>query len=103
MLAYLLGFCLLATVPEDAANKQAHEALIAWETGKDFIGLTEKELLAKLGEPTSKKPGLWEYWQPLGPGAHSFRWVRVVRFQNGKVGSAAMQERGVGCILIMPK
>jgi hypothetical protein len=75
----------------------------AWQSGKRFIGLTEKELVRELGEPTSRKPGVWEYWKRLGPGFHSHQWVRVVRFDGGRVTAAPIEMRPVGCIIVEPR
>jgi hypothetical protein len=104
MTPLLCGALLFAGGVEDAARLAALRAAAeAWHAGKRFIGLTEKELVRELGEPTSKKPGVWEYWRRLGPGFHSFQPVRVVRFAEGRVTSAAIEMRPVGCIIVEPR
>ena len=72
------------------------------------VGLRKNPLLSsgvlQLGEPTAKRDGVWEYAEPLGAGFHSFRHVRVIRFdESGRVGTAAMEQRGVGCIIVEPR
>jgi hypothetical protein len=74
--------------------------LEAFVAGKHLVGLTPQEVLCRLGEPARREAGAWEYPEPLGPGAHAFRVVRVVRFAGGKVVAAPQEERPVGCILI---
>jgi len=92
-------------VPKNVADhflkeRDKHEALIqAAVSGSEYVGLTEKEVLDTLGKPTSMEPGVWEYWR-LSPGAHSFIPVRVVRFKDGRVISAAVHMKGVGCIIV---
>jgi len=104
MLTVLFNLCLFLSAKEDTLRVMAlRDAAEVWHTGQVFVGLPEQGISRRLGEPTSKKALVWEYWQPLGPGAHSFRWVRVVRFRDGKAVAAAMEERGVGCILVEPK
>jgi hypothetical protein len=75
----------------------------AAESGKAYLGLTEKELIGALGQPTSRRPGVWEYWDRLGPGFNSHQRVRVVRFARGRVTSAAVEWRPVGCIIVEPR
>ena len=77
-------------------RKQVEE----WATGKALVGMTEQELVRRLGEPTSKKDGVWEYRQPLGPGFHEFVYKRVVRFKDGKAIAAPEVRAPVGCIIV---
>jgi len=68
-------------------------------SGKAYLGLTEKELLQRLGEPTSQKGHTWHYADPFKVPALSglaYRSERVVEFQNGRVVSAAMRRHCVG-------
>lgn len=80
-----------------ALQEKAPQIIDAWLSGKDFIGLSEKEIIQRLGKPSSKQPGVWEYqdWN-LGPGYHSFIRVRVIGFKDGRVVSAPLKMRGVG-------
>ena len=67
-------------------------------SGKAYVGLSEKEILRSLGEPTDKRNGVWEYGSrvPRSPGYHSFAWMRVVRFKNGRVVSAEYEPVFIG-------
>jgi hypothetical protein len=95
---------MLALGPGEAADLPRLLAQVeAWDSGATFLGLSEKEVVRRLGQPTSRRPGVWEYWAPLGPGCHTHREVRVVRFTAGRVISAAVELRGVGCIIVERK
>jgi len=101
LLALVVGFQALA--PGDEIERaRLSQALHDWDTGKPYLGLSEKEVLDKLGKPTSTKPGVWEYRERHVPD-YLFVWVRVVRFKEGKVVSAAREERPVGCIYYGPR
>jgi hypothetical protein len=58
-------------------------------------------VVGALGQPTSRRPSVWECWHPQGPGLHQP--VRVVRLAEGRVTSAAVEWRPVGCIIMMPR
>jgi hypothetical protein len=104
MIFVLYGALIIAPANDAAEVARVRALVAAWESGKDFVGLSEKEVLRKLGEPTAKREGAWEYWERLGPGFHSFQHVRVVRFdESGRVKTAAMEQRGVGCIIVEPR
>src|SRR6185436_13006821 len=67
-----------------------------------LTGRSESEVLASKGEPSVKKPEAWIYRQRLGPGAHSFRYLWVVKFRRGRVVEVEERREAVGCILIPP-
>jgi len=71
--------------------------LKAWEQGTPLVGLTEKELLRKLGEPTSREDGAWYYHGRLHLRAGLIE-LRTVRFAKGRVASAPLTLTPVGCI-----
>jgi hypothetical protein len=71
--------------------------LKAWEQGTPLVGLTEKELLRKLGEPTSKEDGVWYYNGRLRLRAGLME-LRTVHFARGRVVSAPLTLVPIGCI-----
>jgi len=100
----LLCVLVLGGAADAAEAARARALADAWCSGKPYIGLSADEVVRTLGQPTVRRADAWEYAQPLGPGAHSVRLVRVVRFgDDGRVKSAAIEERGVGCILVEPR
>jgi hypothetical protein len=104
MTPLLCAVLMLAGGVDDTGEAaRALRQLEAWHAGKEYIGLSEADVLCRLGPPSARRPGAWEYREPLGPGAHSFVLVRVVRFRDGRVVAAALEERPVGCILIEPR
>ncbi len=104
MMPLLYGALLLACGVDDTARLgPLRVAMADWHTGKRYVGLTEKELVRQLGEPASRRPGVWEYWDRLGPGFHSHRRVRVVTFHGGRVTAAPVEMRPVGCIIVEPR
>lgn len=69
---------------------------------RDLVGLTPSELEARRGAPSRRLRARWEYAKRLGPGAHSFQAVLVVRFARGRVREASWERRAVGCIVVPP-
>jgi hypothetical protein len=68
-------------------------------SGKAYLGRTEKELLQRLGEPTSKQGNIWTYAEPFKVPALSglaYQAERVVEFKDGRVVSAPLRQRCVG-------
>jgi hypothetical protein len=90
----------LGRTEQETELQRVVRALEAWEKGVEFVGLTEQQLRQRLGNPTSVEAGVWYYREPLGPGCRSFVRQRVVRFANGKVVSAKLEQRPSGCIII---
>jgi hypothetical protein len=55
------------------------------DQGVEYIGLTEAQVLKKLGKPDRKEKDTWEYGSWHG---HVHEEIRTVQFKNGKVVSA---------------
>jgi hypothetical protein len=67
---------------------------------QESVGLSEREILDRWGEPTSRASDAWRYEQRLGPGAHSFKTVVVLHFAAGTVERVTTEEKPVGCIIV---
>jgi hypothetical protein len=87
--------CLSLMVYSDL---EAIEAIFR-EEGVAYVGLTEAEVLKKLGAPTAKEKDVWEYREPLRGipgGCIDHRVLRRIQFEKGKVVSAARIREGIG-------
>ena len=94
MFTTLLLVALGAPLPFPKAQPDPIQSLKDWRAGKEYLGLTESAVLKRLGEPTSTAPGVWLYVEHEG---YSADMVRVVRFKDGKVVSASVVGRPIGC------
>src|SRR5262249_29489734 len=94
MFTALLLAALGAPLPFPKAEPDPIKSLKDWREGKEYLGLTESAVLKRLGEPTSTAPGGCLY---VGHEGSSAALVRVVRFKDGKVVSAGVVGRPIGC------
>jgi hypothetical protein len=65
-------------------------------TDAALIGRTKDEVLAQFGQPSSQEGEAWSYLAPPVPGAPSFRRVRELLFQAGKVTKVSWKEIPIG-------
>lgn len=66
----------------------------------EYIGLSEAEVISKLGEPAHKTSERWTYQQPPGRGMHSFRTEREFVFKDGKVIQIINHKVAIGCTVV---